>query len=176
MLRWWSCRGAAATGGAINFRTRTGAQVNGYEFGSETGSFGYFNNYLTVGRKTGPLEYSVFASDVLGQGFIANSAFNTPTLNFLGSYAITPNDLITTKVTSNYVATQLPIRLSLSQFQQNPFQKGCAVAATAAPGCATVSLFANGISGATLSETAQQAGLGRHDYRNIVGTRTISSS
>jgi iron complex outermembrane receptor protein len=110
-------------------------------------------------------------SDVLGKGFIANSAFNTPTLNFLGSYAITPNDLITTKAISNYVATQLPIRLSLSQFQQNPFQKGCSVAATAAPGCATVGLFINGMSGATVPQTAQQAGFGRHDYRNIVGVR-----
>jgi iron complex outermembrane recepter protein len=163
--------GNYATGGALNFRTRTGAQVNGYEFGSDMGSFGYFNNYTTIGRKTGPLEYSLFMSDVLGQGFIANSAFNTPTLNFLGSYAITPNDLITTKVISNYVATQLPIRLSLSQFQQNPFQKGCAVAAGAAPGCAVTGLFVNGKSGATVAETAQQAGLGRHDYRNIVGVR-----
>jgi iron complex outermembrane recepter protein len=163
--------GNYATGGALNFRTRTGAQVNGYEFGSDMGSFGYFNNYLTVGRKTGPLEYSLFMSDMLGQGFIANSAFNTPTLNFLGSYALTPNDLITTKVISNYVATQLPIRLSLSQFQQNRFQKGCAVAAGAAPGCATVALLANGMSGATVPDTAQQAGFGRHDYRNIVGVR-----
>src|SRR6202012_3802495 len=96
---------------------------------------------------------------------------NTPVLNFLGSYALTPNDLITTKVISNYVGTQLPLRLSLSQFQQNPFQKGCGIAAGAAAGCATASLFANGMSGATFSETAQQAGFGRHDYRNIVGVR-----
>src|SRR3984885_5533536 len=163
--------GNYATGGALNFRTRTGAQVNGYEFGSDMGSFGYFNNYMTIGRQTGPLNYSLFMSDVLGQGFIANSAFNTPVLNFLGSYALTPNDLITTKVISNYVATQLPLRLSLSQFQQNPFQKGCNVAATAAVGCGTASLFVNGMSGATVSDTAQQAGFGRHDYRNIVGMR-----
>jgi iron complex outermembrane receptor protein len=163
--------GNYATGGALNLRTRTGAQVNGYEFGSDMGSFGYFNNYMTIGRQTGPLDYSLFISDVMGQGFIANSAFNTPVLDFLGSYAITPNDLITTKVISNYVATQLPLRLSLNQFQQNPFQKGCAVAAGAAPGCATAALFANGMSGAMVPDTAQQAGFGRHDYRNIVGVR-----
>ncbi len=163
--------GNYATGGALNFRTRTGAQVNGFEYGSDMGSFGYFNNYMTIGRKTGPLDYSLFISDVMGQGFIANSAFNTPVINFLGSYAITPNDLITTKVISNYVATQLPLRLSLSQFQQNPFQKGCTVAAGAAPGCGTASLFANGMTTPTVPETAQQAGFGRHDYRNIVGVR-----
>ena len=48
--------GNYATGGALNFRTRTGAQVNGYEFGSDMGSFGYFNNYMTIGRQTGPFE------------------------------------------------------------------------------------------------------------------------
>jgi iron complex outermembrane receptor protein len=163
--------GNYATGGAINFRTRTGAQINGFEFGSEVGSFGYFNNYLALGRKTGPLEYSLFVSDVRGDGFIANSAFNTPTVNFLGSYAVTPNDLVTAKIISNFVGTQLPIRLSLSQFEQNPFQKGCSIASTAAPGCATVALFANGLSAPTEAQTAQQAGLGRHDYRNIVGVR-----
>jgi iron complex outermembrane receptor protein len=163
--------GNYATGGAINFRTRTGAEIDGFELGSEVGSFGYFNNYLAVGRKTGPLEYSLFVSDVGGEGFIANSAFNSPTVNFLGSYAVTPNDLVTAKIISNYVGTQLPIRLSLSQFEQNPFQKGCSAASTAAPGCATVALFANGFSAPTDAQTAQQAGLGRHDYRNIVGLR-----
>jgi iron complex outermembrane recepter protein len=163
--------GNYASGGALNFRTRTGSQIDGFEFGTDIGSFGYFNNYLAVGRKTGPLEYSLFVSNVSSEGFIANSAFNTPTVNFLGSYAITPNDLMTVKVISNYVGTELPIRLSLSQFQQNPFQKGCAVAATAAPGCATVALDANGFSTPTVPQTAQQAGLGRHDYRNIVGVR-----
>jgi iron complex outermembrane receptor protein len=163
--------GNYATGGAINFRTRTGGQIDGYEIGTDIGSFGYLNNYLALGRQNGPLEYSLFVSNVRSDGFIANSAFDTPTVNFLGTYAVTPNDLMTVKVISNYVGTELPIRLSLSQFQQNPFQKGCAVAATAAPGCATVALFANGFSSPTVAETAEQAGLGRHDYRNIVGAR-----
>lgn len=163
--------GNYATGGAINFITRTGSQINGFEVGTDIGSFGYLNNYLALGRQTGPLEYSLFVSNVRSDGFIANSAFDTPTVNFLGTYAVTPNDLMTVKVISNYVGTELPIRLSLSQFEQNPFQKGCTIAATAAPGCATVALFANGASGATEKETAEQAGLGRHDYRNIVGAR-----
>ena len=163
--------GNYATGGALNFRTRTGAQVNGYEFGSDMGSFGYFNNYMTVGRKTGPLEYSLFMSDVLGQGFIANSAFNTPTLNFLGSYALTPNDLITTKVISNYVATQLADPPVAQPVPAKSVSERMRCRRGAAPGCATVALFANGMSGATVPDTAQQAGFGRHDYRNIVGVR-----
>jgi iron complex outermembrane recepter protein len=64
----------------------------------EGGSFGYLNNYVDLGCKIGPLEYSLFASDVRGNGFIGNSVFDTQTVNFLGSYALTPNDLVTMKV------------------------------------------------------------------------------
>jgi iron complex outermembrane recepter protein len=163
--------GNYATGGAINFHTWTGAQIDGFWYGAEGGSFGYLNNYVAVGRKVGPLEYSLFASDVRGNGFIDNSVFDTQTVNFLGSYALTPNDLVTMKVINNFTGTELPIRLSLTQFEQNPFQKGCLAAATAAPGCATVSLDANGYSAPTVPNTAGQAGLGRHDRRTIAGVR-----
>ena len=163
--------GNYATGGAVNFRTRTGSEINGFEYGSDVGSFQYFNNYVALGRKTGPLEYSLFASDVRGEGFIANSAFDTQTVNFLGSYALTPNDKVTVKVINNFVGTLLPIRLSLSQYYQNPFQKGCSPASAAAPGCASVALFANGFSAPTIAQSAEQAGLGRHDRRTITGVR-----
>ncbi len=163
--------GNYATGGAINFHTWTGAQIDGFQYGMEGGSFGYLNNYVDVGRKIGPLEYSLFASDVRGDGFIGNSVFDTQTVNFLGSYAFTPDDLVTLKVVNNFTGTELPIRLSLTQFEENPFQKGCATAATAAPGCATVSLDANGFSSPTVPNTAGQAGLGRHDRRTITGVR-----
>jgi iron complex outermembrane recepter protein len=163
--------GNFATGGAINFHTRTGQDIDGFQYGSEAGSFGYLNNYLALGRVVGPAEYSLFASDVRGDGFIANSEFSTQTVNFLGSVAPSPNDRIIMKFVDNYVGTELPIRLSLAQFQHNPFQRGCTVALNAAPGCATVSLFANGESGTTEPETAEQAGLGRHDHRTIAGVR-----
>jgi iron complex outermembrane recepter protein len=163
--------GNYATGGAINFHSWTGAQINGLWYGAEGGSFGYLNNYVDVGRKVGPFEYSLFASDVRGDGFISNSVFDTQTVNFLGSYAVTPDDLVTMKVINNVTRTELPIRLSLNQFEENPFQKGCVTAATAAPGCATVSLDANGFSAPTVPNTAGQAGLGRHDRRTITGVR-----
>jgi iron complex outermembrane recepter protein len=165
--------GNYATGGAINFHSWTGTQIDGIWYGAEGGSFGYLNNYLDVGRKIGPFEYSLFASDVRGDGFIDNSVFDTQTVNFLGSYAVTPNDLVTMKVINNFTGTELPIRLSLAQFEQNPFQRGCQVysAAAAAAGCADVSLYANGMSGAKVDNTAGQAGLGRHDRRTITGVR-----
>jgi len=163
--------GNYAIGGAINFHTRTGADINGFEYGSEGGSFGYLNNYLTLGRQSGPFGYALFGSDVRGDGWIANSRFNTQTESMLASYHATPNDVFTYKFINNNVDTQLPIRLSLTQFQQNPFQRGCTVASGAAPGCATASLFVNGAAGTTVAQTAGQAGLGRDDRRTIGGVR-----
>ena len=66
----------------------------------------------------------------------------------------------------NRLATNLSVRLSLDRFQTNPLQRGCTNAAAAAPGCATVALFANGFSAPTVAQTADEAGFGRHDTRN----------
>ncbi len=163
--------GNYATGGALNFHTRSGHEINGFEIGSDAGGFGYFNNYLTLGRASPTAEYSLFASDVRGGGFIANSEYSTQTVNFLGTVATSPDDRVTAKIINNYVGTELPIRLSLGQFQQNPFQKGCTSALVATPGCATVALDINGFSPPALAQSAEQAGLGRHDTRTIIGTR-----
>jgi iron complex outermembrane receptor protein len=162
--------GNYATGGAINFRTRTGGDIRGFEIGSDVGNFGYFNGYLAFGDEAGPYDYSVFGSYVRGDGFIANSAFNTGTENILASYAPTASDKFTLKIINNDISTQLPIRLSLNQFNQNPFQKGCSVA-NPALGCGSVTLFANGTNGATVAQSASQAGLSRSDRRTIGGVR-----
>lgn len=165
--------GNYATGGALNFRTRPGGEIDGIEYGIDGGSFGYLNNYLAAGKKIGNFEGSLFASDTRGDGFIGNSWFNTQTVNFLGTYKATPDDRFTVKFINNNLDARLPIRLSLNQFYQNPFQRGCAVFTGAAPGCATVTLNRNGFnnSAGTDPETAQQAGLGRTDRRTIVGGR-----
>lgn len=163
--------GNYATGGALNFRTRPGGAIDGVEYGIDGGSFGYLNNYLAVGKKVGNFEASLFASDARGDGFIGNSWFNTQTVNFLGHYQATPDDRFTLKIINNNVDGRLPIRLSLNQFEQNPFQRGCVSAVGAAVGCATVSLFANGFNGPRSPQTAEQAGLGRTDRRTIVGAR-----
>lgn len=165
--------GNYATGGALNFRTRPGGEINGTEYGLDAGSFGYLSNYLALGKKAGGFEASLFASDARGNGFISNSQYNTQTLNFLGIWRPTADDRFTVKVIDNQLETRLPIRLSLNQFYMNPFQAGCVTGATAAPGCGTVTLFNNGFNKAagTDTETAGQAGLGRHDRRSIVGGR-----
>ena len=163
--------GNYATGGAINFRLWRGGEINGARFGTEGGSFGYLNNYAIIGGKSDTFEGAAFGSDVRGDGYISHSAFNTQTINALGTYAVTPNDRVTFKVINNWLFANLAVRQSLNQFQANPFQRGCDVAATAAPGCGTVNLFANGFSAPTVAQTAEQAGFRRHDTRSIAGLR-----
>ena len=165
--------GNYATGGALNFRTRPGGSIDGVEYGVDGGSFGYLNNYLAAGKKVGNFEGALFASDTRGDGFIGNSWYNTQTVNFLGTLRATWDDRFTVKLINNDLSIRLPVRLSLNQYNQNPFQQGCATGATAALGCGTVKLYDNGFnaSAGTSSETAVQAGLGRNDRRSIVGGR-----
>jgi iron complex outermembrane recepter protein len=161
--------GNYATGGALNFRTSPGGVINGAEYGVEGGSFGYLNNYLSYGQKVGNAEVSLFASDARGDGFIQNSWFNTQTVNFLATVNVTPDDRLTFKLINNDLDARLPLRLSLDQFYQNPFQLGCGLAIT--PGCGTTSLFNNGFNGSKTATTAVNDGLGRDDRRTIAGVR-----
>jgi iron complex outermembrane receptor protein len=163
--------GNYATGGALNFRTRPGRTIDGVEYGVDGGSFGYLNNYLAAGKRVGNFEYSLFASDARGDGFIGNSWFNTQTVNFLGTLHVTPDDRFTVKFINNNLETRLPLRQTLTQYNQNPFQQGCTTGTNLRLGCPTVPLFINGFNGLTSSQTATQAGLGRDDRRTIVGGR-----
>jgi iron complex outermembrane receptor protein len=165
--------GNYATGGALNFRTRPGGTIDGVEYGVDGGSYGYLNNYLAAGKKVGNFEGSLFASDTRGDGYIGNSWFNTHTVNFLGTLKATPDDRFTVKIINNDLSARLPIRQSLNQYYQNPFQQGCATGVSAAAGCGTVTLNNNGFNttAGTDKETAVQAGLGRNDRRTIVGGR-----
>ncbi|WP_065750688.1 TonB-dependent receptor family protein [Bradyrhizobium paxllaeri] len=163
--------GNYATGGALNFRTRPGRTIDGVEYGVEGGSFGYLNNYLAAGKKVGNFEYSLFTSDARGDGFIGNSWFNTQTVNFLGTLHATPDDRFTVKFINNNLDTRLPLRQTLTQYYQNPYQQGCTTATPLTLGCPTVALFNNGFNGPTTLQTATQAGLGRDDRRTIVGGR-----
>ena len=162
--------GNYATGGAINFRTRKGGEINGVESGSEFGSFSYLNNYMIAGGKSGAVEASLFVSDVRGDGHHEYSDFNTQTINALMSVRVTEADTVTVKVINNNLHTALPFRYSLNQFLANPYQEGCHTAATAAPGCVTQNFSSTGVAPFT-SQTAEQSGAARDDRRTIVGTR-----
>jgi len=65
--------GNYANGGAINFRTRTGAQIDGVEYGNEFGSYGYVNNYTAIGKKYGDFDIAAFISDVRGDGWTSTA-------------------------------------------------------------------------------------------------------
>ena len=163
--------GNYATGGAIDFRTRRGGEIDGLEVGTDVGSYGFLNNYLTYGRTVGNVEASVFASTEKGDALTSHSQYNTQTVNALLTYTLTPEDRLTFKFIENHVTADLSNRLSLNQFNQNPYQRGCAVAASGAAGCQTVSVFANGFNGTKVPISADQGGFGRSDNRAIFGAR-----
>ncbi len=163
--------GNYAINGAINFRTRDGAAIDGLELGSDFGSFGQFNQYMALGAAGRGYDLSVFASDVRGNGFQPNASFDTSTENAKLRITLGARDRLVFKFINNVTDTMLPLRLSLSQFRTNPFQQNCADVSHAAPGCASVTLFRDGRSGPTVAASPQQAGLGRFDRRTIVGSR-----
>ncbi|GJE37476.1 TonB-dependent receptor family protein [Methylobacterium persicinum] len=163
--------GNYATGGAIAFYTRTGREIDGYEYGVDAGSFGYLSNYFTVGKASGPFEISLFASDVRGNGYQDHSSYDTQTVNLLASYTPTPDNRFTLKVINNELHANLAARSSLAQYGMNPYQIGCAAAATAAPGCTTYNYFVNGAFGRTVPVTATEASLQRNDRRTIAALR-----
>ncbi|KQQ14427.1 TonB-dependent receptor [Methylorubrum extorquens] len=163
--------GNFATGGALAFRTRTGREIDGYEIGVDAGSFGYLSNYFSVGGVSGPFEISLFASDVRANGYQDHSSYDTQTINLLASYTPSPDNRFTLKVINNEVTANIPARSSLDQFRINPYQRGCDAAATAAPGCTTFGLLANGAFGPRVPVTASEGAFRRNDRRTIIAGR-----
>ena len=162
--------GNYATGGALNFRTRRGGEIDGIEHGSDIGSFNCLNNYVTAGTRGQAYEASIFMSDVRGDGHYAYSDFDTQTVNMLLTYQATPQDKVTIKGINNDLYAELPFRMSLNEFNQNPFQQGCLTKATAAPGC-VLNNFSATNTNPRVPQTAQQAGANRDDRRTIGGVR-----
>jgi iron complex outermembrane receptor protein len=167
--------GNHAIGGALNFRLRRGAEINGLEVGTEGGSFGYLNNYFAYGNHGENWDSSIFFSNVIGNGPTNHNLFNTQTLNFLISYEPTPNDRFFVKGINNTLYNDLSFRLSLNQFYQNPYQTNCysfaSAAAAGAVGCATQNFFVNGFNGTQVALTPFQSGAKREDRRSILGAR-----
>ncbi len=160
--------GNYAVDGAIDFVTRSATSIDGAELGAEFGSFDTFDDWLDVGGRLGAVEGTIFGSNVRGSGFIANSRYDTSTENALASYDVTPSDRVTLKVINNVTDTQLPVRLSLDQYGQNPYQRNCL--GLQSPGCSSVRLFVNGRNGPAVPVSPQEAGTGRFDRRTVAGT------
>ncbi|RZU42378.1 iron complex outermembrane receptor protein [Edaphobacter modestus] len=165
--------GNYASGGAINFHTRSGSEIQGLEVGADFGSFGYYNDYVTYGAGNDRYQLSAFVSNVRADQATVNNQYNTVTTNILATFVATPRDRMTFKFINNDLNTNLSLRLSRTQYQMNPYQHGCEVysAAFATNGCASISVYANGYNGTRQSLGAAEAGLNRHDRRTIVGGR-----
>ncbi|WP_400766752.1 TonB-dependent receptor family protein [Methylosinus sporium] len=173
--------GNFANGGAINFRTRTGAEIDGVETGHEFDSFGTINNFTAIGKQYGDFDMAVFASDVRSDGFIQHFDSNTQTVNTTARYRVTPDDLLVFKGIHNELFANLAVRQSLLQYYNNPYQTGCRLVpnlgaatfggAASRAWCGQISSFLNGVGGTSVQNSADLAGLHRNDRRDIFGLR-----
>ena len=131
--------------------------------------FGYLNNYLAAGKKVGNFEYSLFASDARGDGFIGNSWFNTQTVNFLGTLHATPDDRFTVKfINNNLDTTSAPVhaRPVLPESVPARLHDGRSLARMC-----NGAIVQQRLQRPEQHPTRLQAGLGRTDRRTIVGGR-----
>lgn len=165
-----------ANGGAVNFRTFTGAEIDGAQTGHEFGSFGYLNNYTLIGKQSGPLDVFLFASDTRGDGYVLHGQYDTQTINLKATYSPTTTDRFVFKWIHNELYANLPTRMSLNQYYLNPFQRGCYGVPTPATTlssslCGQTSVYANGVLGVKAQVTAQQSGWHRNDRRDMIGLR-----
>ena len=163
--------GNYALGGAVNFRTRRGRDIDGVELGTDIGGDGYANLYATVGGAGSGYEYSLFGSLVGAHGATGHTGYQTGTLNAYGTYALGARDRVAAKVIYNEGEFRLSTRLSYNQYLANPYQRGCERVQTAAAGCGSIAVFANGKNGTRIAQTAAESDLARNDRRTIVGTR-----
>jgi iron complex outermembrane receptor protein len=163
--------GNYAIGGAVNFRTRRGRDIDGAQFGLDGGGDGYANLYGTIGKAGRDYEYAVFGSFARANGATGHSHYETGTVNALATYALSDRDRVTGKLIYNEGEFQLSTRLSYTQYLANPYQRGCETAVGAAPGCGTISVLVNGVNGARIAQTAAEGDLARNDRRTIVGAR-----
>jgi iron complex outermembrane receptor protein len=163
--------GNYALGGAVNFRTRRGRDIQGVEVGSDFGGDGYANVYATVGHAGPGYEYSLFGSIVGADGATGHTGYQTGTINAYGTFALGDHDRVAAKVIYNEGEFRLSTRLSYDQYLANPYQRGCERAAAAAAGCGTIAVLVNGVNGARIAQTATEGDLARNDRRTIIGTR-----
>lgn len=113
-----------AIGGMVQFKTRRGRDINGAESFFSAGSYGYQKYAFAAGQQTANTDIAMFASQVAEDGYINHSGYNTQTLNFNFRVKVDDKQNLYFKVISNWLDTQVPTRLTLSQFANNPRQAG----------------------------------------------------
>lgn len=175
--------GNHAYGGAFNFRSFTGAEIDGAETGSEFGSFGSINNYLRAGMKVtdralGDFDISLFGSDLRGDSYLARGAHEFEQGKVLATWTPTPTDRLTFKFVFSNSFADFMNRSSLTQFYANPYGKSvdCRIATDAnRPYCNNLFVPANGAytsaTAGLVNQSVWQLGTHWHVARDIVGLR-----
>jgi len=113
-----------ALGGMVQFRTRRGSDINGFESFISGGSYGFFKQAFAVGKQYDHLDVSLFASNVTEDGFIRNSDYSTQTMNFNLRFNIDNKQNFYFKAITNWLDTRVPTRLTQSQFLTDARQAG----------------------------------------------------
>ncbi len=171
--------GNYAYGGAINFRTFTGAEIDGVNTGSEFGSFGYVNNYIRVGKAVkdsvlGGFDLAFFASDANGGGFAGRGAYSGKQAKVIGRWDVTPTDRVIVKYIANDLRAEYLNRENFTVFYLNPFQKnyGCSTAVPLNLNlCNNLNVPANGVTGALTRQSVWQLGSHANTLRQIGGVQ-----
>ncbi len=166
--------GNYAYGGAINFRTFTGAEIDGVHTGSEFGSFGYFNNYIRVGKAVkddvlGAIDLAFFASDANSSGWNRNS-MSGKQAKLLGRWEVTPTDRVIVKYIANNLRAEFINRENFTTFYLNPFQKnyGCSIpVALNLNLCNNLNVPANGVAAPLVRQSVWQLGSHTNTIRQI---------
>lgn len=140
-----------ALGGMVQFKTRRGRDINGAESFFSAGSYGYQKYAFAAGQQTANVDVAMFASQVAEDGYINHSGYNTQTLNFNVRFKVDDKQNFYFKALTNWLDTQVPTRLTLSQFASNPRQAG-------GTGCTT-----------SFCNNALLLGQRRLDRRTIIG-------
>ena len=140
--------GNYATGGAINFRLWRGGQINGARYGSRGRQLRLPEQLRHRRRPQRQASKARPSPATCAATAISATARSTPRpLNALGTYAATPNDRFTVKVHRQPPRDE-SVRCGFRLISSRPTRSSVAAPTppTAAPGCATVNLFANGFS------------------------------
>ena len=113
-----------ALGGMVHFKTRRGSDINGVEAFLSGGSYGYQKYAFAAGQEYSNLDISMFGSQQAEDGFIRHSAYNTQTINLNFRFRVDDKQSFFFKAITNWLDTQVPTRLTPSQFNMDPRQAG----------------------------------------------------
>ena len=113
-------QGGLALGGAINYKSKTGAQQNGSELKYEMGSHGYQKYQFSTGRQLDQLDYYLALTGTQFDGIQDHAKGDGKGIAFNLGYQISPD--IETQFYARYRESQhlTPGRITQAQLKNNP--------------------------------------------------------